>query len=160
MLRVAEFVAVLPDGLDTVVGEDGRALSAGEREGVAIARALLADPAVLVLDEATSALDAETEAHVVRAYREVMRGEDYGADHAPGGDATGGEELGGRVEERSEGAAQAPGRIGLARFSGENCYLTGFAEEPRRSLIPLCSGACRDVTNAHRSGRRRGSRWR
>ena len=71
---LAEFVAGLPDGLDTVVGEDGRALSAGERQRVAIARALLADPAVLVLDEATSALDAETEAHVVRAYREVMRG--------------------------------------------------------------------------------------
>ena len=71
---LAEFVAALPDGLDTVVGEDGRALSAGERQRVAIARALLADPAVLVLDEATSALDAETEAHVVRAYREVMRG--------------------------------------------------------------------------------------
>ena len=71
---LAEFVAALPDGLDTVVGEDGRALSAGERQRVAIARALLVDPAVLVLDEATSALDAETEAHVVRAYREVMRG--------------------------------------------------------------------------------------
>ena len=71
---LAEFVAALPDGLETVVGEDGRALSAGERQRVAIARALLADPAVLVLDEATSALDAETEAHVVRAYREVMRG--------------------------------------------------------------------------------------
>ena len=71
---LAEFVAALPDGLETKVGEDGRALSAGERQRVAIARALLADPAVLVLDEATSALDAETEAHVVRAYREVMRG--------------------------------------------------------------------------------------
>ena len=71
---LAAFVARLPDGLDTVVGEDGQALSAGERQRVAIARALLADPTVLVLDEATSALDAATEAHVVRAYREVMRG--------------------------------------------------------------------------------------
>ncbi len=71
---LAEFVAGLPDGLDTVVGEDGRQLSAGERQRVAIARALLADPAVLVLDEATSALDAAAEAHVMRAYREVMRG--------------------------------------------------------------------------------------
>ena len=68
------FVAALPDGLDTPVGERGRALSAGERQRVAIARALLADPAVLVLDEATSALDAATEAHVVGAYAEAMKG--------------------------------------------------------------------------------------
>ncbi len=71
---LADFVARLPDGLGTVVGEDGGQLSAGERQRVAIARALLADPAVLVLDEATSALDSEAQAHVVGAYREVMRG--------------------------------------------------------------------------------------
>lgn len=71
---LGDFVASLPDGLDTVVGEEGRALSAGERQRVAIARALLADPAVLVLDEATSALDAEAQATVVSAYAEVMRG--------------------------------------------------------------------------------------
>ena len=71
---LGDFVTGLPDGLGTVVGEDGRQLSAGERQRVAIARALLADPAVLVLDEATSALDAEAQAHVVGAYREVMRG--------------------------------------------------------------------------------------
>ncbi len=71
---LGDFVAGLPDGLGTVVGEDGRQLSAGERQRVAIARALLADPAVLVLDEATSALDMEAQAHVVGAYREVMRG--------------------------------------------------------------------------------------
>ncbi|MDE2986414.1 MAG: ABC transporter ATP-binding protein [Gemmatimonadota bacterium] len=71
---LGDFVASLPDGLDTVVGEEGRALSAGERQRVAIARALLADPAVLVLDEATSALDAHAQAKVVAAYAEVMRG--------------------------------------------------------------------------------------
>ena len=71
---LGDFVASLPAGLNTVVGEEGRALSAGERQRVAIARALLADPAVLVLDEATSALDAEAQATVVSAYAEVMRG--------------------------------------------------------------------------------------
>jgi len=63
----------LPDGLNTIVGERGRALSAGERQRIAIARALLADPAVLVLDEATSALDPQTEAHVLAGYDAIMR---------------------------------------------------------------------------------------
>jgi len=69
-----ELLERLPDGLATLVGERGRALSAGERQRVAIARAFLADPAVLVLDEATAALDPATEAHVVAGYEAVMRG--------------------------------------------------------------------------------------
>jgi ATP-binding cassette subfamily B protein len=69
-----ERVARMPAGLETVVGERGRQLSAGERQRLAIARVFLADPAVLVLDEATGALDPTSEQAVLRGYAELMRG--------------------------------------------------------------------------------------
>ncbi|MEX2471783.1 MAG: ABC transporter ATP-binding protein [Gemmatimonadota bacterium] len=67
-------VAAMPDGAGTVVGERGRQLSAGERQRLAIARAFLADPAVLVMDEATGALDPSSEATVLAGYDRVMKG--------------------------------------------------------------------------------------
>ena len=71
---LSELLERLPDALETIVGERGRALSAGERQRLALARALLADPAVLVLDEATGALDPATESEVVAGYEAAMRG--------------------------------------------------------------------------------------
>ena len=63
----AGFAAALPQGLDTLLGDGGRALSGGERQRLMLARALLRDPALLILDEATSALDAENEAAIAEA---------------------------------------------------------------------------------------------
>jgi ATP-binding cassette subfamily B protein len=71
---LSELIARLPRGVDTPVGERGRALSAGERQRVAIARAFLADPAILVLDEATASLDPASESSVITGYEAVMRG--------------------------------------------------------------------------------------
>lgn len=67
--QLDEFVANLPQGLDTKVGERGVRLSGGQRQRIGLARALYRDPAILVLDEATSALDVDTERDVMRAVR-------------------------------------------------------------------------------------------
>ncbi len=72
--QAAGFVAELPDGYDTRVGERGITLSGGQRQRLAIARALLVDPRILVLDDATSSVDATTEQAIKLALREVMAG--------------------------------------------------------------------------------------
>jgi ATP-binding cassette subfamily B protein len=72
--QAAEFIDRLPDGYATKVGERGLTLSGGQRQRLAIARALLADPRVLILDDATSSVDASTESHIKDALAEAMRG--------------------------------------------------------------------------------------
>jgi ABC-type multidrug transport system fused ATPase/permease subunit len=74
MAGLDDFVAGLPDGYESLVGERGLTLSGGQRQRVAIARALIQDPRILILDDATSSLDASTEARVKSALREVMQG--------------------------------------------------------------------------------------
>jgi ATP-binding cassette subfamily B protein len=73
-LGLSDWVAGLPDGVDTPVGERGEALSVGERQLVALVRAYVADPDLLVLDEATSAVDPATEVRLQRALDTVTRG--------------------------------------------------------------------------------------
>ncbi|MHA1813439.1 MAG: ATP-binding cassette domain-containing protein, partial [Candidatus Thorarchaeota archaeon] len=69
-----EFIVQLPKGYDTVIGERGMTLSGGQRQRLAIARAILQDPKILLLDDSVSAVDAETEFHLRKALDEVMKG--------------------------------------------------------------------------------------
>lgn len=72
--RADDFISRLPGGLDAVIGEQGATLSGGQRQRLAIARAMLRDPAILILDEATSMIDADSEAKIADALAEFSAG--------------------------------------------------------------------------------------
>jgi ABC-type multidrug transport system fused ATPase/permease subunit len=74
LAQAHDFIASLPDGYETVIGERGITLSGGQRQRIAIARALVVDPRVLILDDATASVDATTEARIRLGLREAMRG--------------------------------------------------------------------------------------
>jgi len=69
-----KFIADLPDGLDTEIGERGVKLSGGQRQRLSIARTVLADPKIIILDEATSSLDSESELYIQRALKKLLEG--------------------------------------------------------------------------------------
>ncbi len=74
MAQAHDFIAALPDGYDTVIGERGVTLSGGQRQRVAIARAIVMNPRILILDDATASVDATTEAQIRLGLREAMKG--------------------------------------------------------------------------------------
>ena len=74
LANAEQFILSLPEGYDTILSEDGGDLSQGQRQLLAIARAILADPAILILDEATSSVDTRTEQHIQEAMLKLMEG--------------------------------------------------------------------------------------
>ena len=122
-LGLADWLARLPNGLETEVGERGDNLSVGERQLVALARASLADPGVLILDEATSAVDAETEVALTSALRAARGRPDHDLDRAPA-------EHRGARRSRARVRRRSPRRAGQPRSAG--CRRRALRRPPRQ----------------------------
>ena len=127
LAQLDDFLARLPEGLDTVVGEGGATLSSGEQLRVTIARAILRDAPLLILDEPTSALDAETEARVMAGLENLMARPDDVRDRASPVDGP----ARGRRSSCSTRAAIVG--VGLVRRAGRSAAGTSHASTRRSS---------------------------
>src|SRR5215207_5226746 len=139
-----EFIAALPNGYETVVGERGLTLSGGQRQRVAIARALLAEPRGLILDDATSSVDARTEAAIKQGLREVMAGRTtFVVAHRLSTISLADEIVvmdGGRVVDRGtheELLERSPLYAEIAEFGCEDVVFLQKDEEPREAVVGL-----------------------
>ncbi|MCX4511937.1 thiol reductant ABC exporter subunit CydD [Streptomyces sp. NBC_01619] len=151
-----DFVAGLPQGVETVLGEDGAGLSAGQRQRLALARAFLADRPLLLLDEPTAALDGETEAGVVDAVRRLARGRTVLlVVHRPALLS-----LADRVVELrpAETFVDAVSQVSLARsvLEGVDQGFPGASRVPRPSGSPEDTGREDGPARVHESGGARG----
>ncbi len=129
-----EFIARMPQGYDSVIGERGATLSGGERQRISIARALLKDAPILILDEPTSALDAETERLVLEALQRLMKGRTtfliaHRLSTVRGADCIAVFKEGQIAEHGTHGELLARGAL-YAHFYG-----TAFKEKPRAARV-------------------------
>ena len=132
---VDRFVHSLPDGYDTVIDEEGSNISAGEKQLLTIARAFLADPALLILDEATSSVDTRTEVLVQRAMAALRIGPDQLRDRAPALHHPRRRRDLGDGERRDRRAGKPPR---AARFTAATTGRSTTPSSPRRSTRTWC----------------------
>ena len=135
-LGLDAWLAGLPHGMATEVGQRGESLSAGERQLVALARAYLADPDLLVLDEATSAVDPATEVRLQRALEGLTRGPHLGCDRAPALDRRGRRRGRRRRPGAHRGARTAPGPRRPGRRVCRPARILGRAAARLSRLVP------------------------